>query len=440
MGHWIRVIGIGIIGGLLVAGAARAQDTRSVTLEESIARALEDHGLLQHAEAEALEARAGLQQAQAAWWPSLTTEARYVRLDDRIPPIEGQVPGADETFEIAPIELNQFRSEVRVEQALFTGLQRTGQIRAAGARVEAADAAVTDQRAAVALEVREAYWTLAREHSRVEATEQSLTHVEAHLQDVRAQFEAGAALEHQVLAAEARVAEAQLDRLEATNAVHTARTALNQLIGEAPHAAITLATDPETAMRTDPPAGGTENHPQLTALRQDVAAREAEAGVASRAWLPDLALTGRYLFARPNPNFFFERDQFKGNWEAGVTMRWDVWTGGQRSAAAEGARARLQAAEAQLRHTRREITRGIAREQRAVAGARAAVDAAEHARRQAQAAFEMAREQFEEGAVRSSDVLEAEAAFLRAQQRVTDALTGYARAKAALLYALGRVW
>lgn len=440
MGHWIRVIGIGIIAWLVVAGEAPAQDGQPLTLEESIERALEDHGLLQRTEAEAMEARAGQRQAQAAWWPSLTAEASYVRLDDRIPPIEGQVPGADETFEIAPIELNQFRSEVRLEQALFTGLRRTGQIQAAGARVEAADAAVADQRAAVALEVREAYWTLARERSRTEAAKQSLAYVEAHLQNVQAQFEAGAALEHQVLAAEARVAEAQLDRLEATNARRIARTTLNQLIGEPLHAEITLATNPATAVQAEPSADGIANHPQLAALQQQVTALEAEAGVASREWLPDVALTGRYLFARPNPNFFFERDQFRGNWEAGVTMRWTVWDGGRRSATADGARARLHAAEARLDHTRREITRSIEREELAVAGARGAVHAAEHALRQAEASFEMAREQFEEGVVLSSDVLEAEAALLRARQRTTDARTGLARANAALLYARGRVW
>jgi len=440
MQHGIRVIGISLIAWLLVAEPAPAQDARALTLEESVERALARHGLLQRAQAQAAEARAGKQEAQAAWWPSLTTEASYVRLDDRIPPVEGQVPGADETFEIAPIEFNHFRSEIRLEQMLFTGLRRMGQIRAAEARVDAAGAAVADQRAAVALEVREAYWTLAREHSRVEAADQSLVHVRAHRRNVQAQFEAGAALEHQVLAAEARVAQAQLDRVEATNAVRTARTTLNQLIGEAPHTPVTLVTEVETGGPAAPPGDSLDDHPQLTALRQDVAARKAEAGMASRAWLPDLALTARYLFARPNPNFFFERDRFRGNWEAGVTMRWTVWDGGRRSAAADGARARLRAAEAQLAHTQRELTQRIARDQLAVEGARAAVDAAEHALRQAHAAFEMAQEQFTQGGVLSSEVLEAEAALFRARQRTTEALTGYARAEAALLYARGRVW
>lgn len=440
MVRWRQVLVAALIIGALTGGPAWTQNVRSLTLQESIQHALDNHGLLQRAEAEALEARAGEQQAQSAWWPSLTTEASYVRLDDRIPPIEGQVPGADETFEIAPIEFNQFRSEIRLEQMLFTGLRRTRQIRAASARAEAADAAVAEQRAAVALEVREAYWTLAREHSRVEAAEQSLRHVQAHLQNVQAQFEAGAALEHQVLASRTRVAEAQLDRVEATNAVRMARTTLNQLIGEALHTEIELVTDPETAAQIDPTVDGIDDHPQLRAFQQQVTALEAEAGIARREWLPNVALTGRYLFARPNPNFFFERDQFRGNWEAGMTMRWTVWDGGRRSAVTDGARARLRATEAQLDHTRREIKRRIEREALAAAGARTAVEAANRALRQAEASFEMTQEQFEEGAVLSSDVLEAETALLRARQRTTEALTGYARATAALLYARGRVW
>ena len=428
------------IVGALTGGPAWTQNVRSLTLQESIQHALDNHGLLQRAEAEALEAHAGQQQAQSAWWPSLTTEASYVRLDDRIPPVEGQVPGADATFEIAPIEFNQFRSEIRLEQMLFTGLRRTRQIRAASARAEAADALIAEQRAAVGLEVRQAYWALAREYSRVEAVEQSLRHVQAHLQNVQAQFEAGAALEHQVLAARARVAEAQLDRVEATNAVRTARTTLNQLIGEELHTEIELVTDPETAAQIDLTVDGIDAHPQLRALQQQVTALEAEASIARREWLPNMALTGRYLFARPNPNFFFERDRFRGNWEVGVTVRWTVWDGGRRSAVTDGAWARLQAAEAQFAHTRREIKRRIEQETLAAAGARAAVEAANHALRQAEASFEMTQEQFEEGVVLSSDVLEAETVLLRARQRTTEALTGYARATAALLYARGRVW
>ena len=448
-GSMTRLIGIAILlGGIwgAISIEAQGQEPRSITLDESIERALDEHGMLERARADADEARAMQRRAQSGWWPSIRGQAHYLRLSDNIPPIETEIPGVGETFPIAPIQRNQYHTEVAIEQPLFTGFRRSGERRAAARRAEAADESVHQQRADVALEVRRAYWKLAQAQHRREAVKTAIEHVDAHLNDVRNRREAGAALESHVLAAETRRSEVRLDRVEAENAVRLARTELNQLIGEPRDRPLRLETEDVgrdelldlslDELRTS----ATDNHPRLNALRGHAAALDAEAGIARRQWMPTIALTGRYLFARPNPYFFVERDEFRGSWEAGLSMRWTLWDGGRRSADAEAARARLRSTEAQLDHTERRIDQSVERHHLAVKGAREAVEVGTQAVRHAEASFEMAKEQFEEGAALSADVLEAESALRSAELRKAEAQANYAIAQAELLYALGRIW
>ena len=448
-GSMTRLIGIAILlGGIwgAISIEAQSQDLHSITLDESIERALDEHGMLESAQADADEARAHQRRAQSGWWPSIRGQASYLRLSDNIPPIETDVPGVGETFSIAPIQQNQYHTEIAIEQLLFTGFRRSGERRAAARRVEVADESLHQQRVDVALEVRRAYWSLAKAQQRREAADAAIEHVEAHLADVRNRRTAGAALESHVLAAKTRRSEVQLDRIEAENAVQSARTELNQLIGEPRDRPLRLETEdvgggePLDPSLDEMRASATDDHPRLNALRGHTAALDAEAGIARRQWMPTIALTGRYLFARPNPYFFVERDAFRGSWEAGVTMRWTLWDGGRRSADADAARARLRSAEAHLDHSERRIDQSIERQHLAIEGARKAVEVATQAVRQARASFEMAQEQFAEGAALSADVLEAESALRSAELRKAEAQANYAIAQAELLYALGRIW
>lgn len=405
---------------------------------------LEEYGLLREAEFEAAEARAAARQARSGWWPSISSQASYTRLSDNIPPIGGQLPGADTTFTLAPVELNRYHAEISVEQPLFTGFRRSNQVRAAEHRAEAAQANVAQERASAAFEAREAYWTLFEALNRREALATSLEQVEAHLEDVRNQFEAGAALRRDVLATQTRRAEVRLDRVEADRAVQVARLELNRLAGLPEEAQVVPESDVEldtmTTSLDDLTADMLEEHPEVVTLRRQVEALEAEVRASQGQWLPEAVLTGRYVYARPNQYFFAEQDEFHATWEAGVILRWEVWDGGRRQAETEQASARLHAAEARLEHLKDRISTQVARQHLEARSAREAVEVARQAVSEAEETFRVARNQFKAGAALSADVLDAEAAFRAAQAREAEAVARYAIARAALLNAIGRVW
>src|SRR5690606_27026371 len=119
----------------------------------------------------------------------------------------------------------------------------------------------------------------------------------------------------------------------------------------------------------------------------------------------------RYLYARPNPYFFTEQTRFHGVVELGFAARWDVWQGGRQGAAEREARARLEAAQARLEDARAQVAVEVARERLEVIRAAEAVRVAEQTIEEAEESFRVARQQYDEGAALSADVLAAEEAL-----------------------------
>lgn len=393
---------------------------------------------------EAEGAQAEVRLVRSNRWPSLSSQAGYTRLSDNIPSIGGRLPGADTTVTFAPVELNRYHTEISVEQPLFTGFQRRHRIQAAEHRAEAAQATVAQEQVDVAFEVRQAYWTLFEALSRQEAVETAVKQVGAHLETVRNQRETGAALERDVLAAQTRRSEVRLERLHADSDVQEARLELNRLIGLSTETRVVPQSEVELKTVAAPLDTLTnellEAHPEVSSLRQEMDALQAERRATQGEWFPEVALTGRYVYARPNQYFFAEQDEFHGSWEAGVVVRWDLWDGGRRGAETERAEARFRAAEARLEHLEDQVSTQVAQQYIEVEDAREAVEVARQIVREAEETFRVSQRQFETGAALSEDVLEAEAALRSAQAREAEATSRYAVARAALLHALGRVW
>ena len=491
-----RVPAVGTLGAafLLVLASsapARSQAVRELTVDECVRLGLARNASLRAAGADAAAARASYAQVRAGRLPSVRAQGGYTRLSGNIPPVEFTLPGTDSTFVFQGVELNRYDAELTVEQPLFTGLQLHHRVRAAAQEAEATALDAEQARADVALEIRRAFWNLVRARGVRTSVEVAIGDVDAHVRDVRNRLSAGTVLTRDVLAAQTRRSEVLLERVDADNAVRVGQLELNRLIGLPLTTAIRpvpgLAGEggaipldaagilPDTAgiprdstgipldsadlpldtagIRLDSagtPAGAADvdrlttealaGRPQLGALAARVNALGAQLRAAQGARLPQISFVGRYIYSRPNPYFFMEPDRFHHTWELGLSASWDLWTGGRIGAQAAEARARLQAAEARLADTREQVAVDVARQRlevrragEALAAARGNVDAARES-------FRVARQQFDEGAALSSDVLAAEQAYRRAQASQVGATADYAIARASLLDTLGRVW
>lgn len=438
-------------GTLLVAGAAAlapasaaGQEPRELGVAESVRLGLERSPRLRAAAADAAAAGASSRVARSAMLPALVAQGSYTRLSDNIPGVEFTLPGLDTTFTFQGVELNRYHGELSVAQPLFTGGRLRSLTRAAEYDAAAAELGAAQERAEVAAEIRQAYWELQRARA-VQATMASaLAQVDEHVRDVRTRLAEGAALRRDLLVAQTRRSEVQLEQVEADNAVRLAQLELNRLMGLPLDAEVVPAdvpalaeAEPQLAALT---AAALEERPELGALALQLRGVEARIAAARGQRLPQLDLTGRYLYSRPNPYFFMEQDRFRPTWELVIGGRWSLWEGGRVAAQTGEARARREAAGARLADAREQVAVAVARAHLEVLRARAAAAAAALHVSEAEETYRVVRQQFAEGAALSVDVLEAEQTQRRAQARRAQALADYEIARAGVHRVLGRVW
>ena len=430
--------------------ASEALPTRELTADESVRLGLAHNARRRAASADADAAAAVARQARAGRLPTVRGQAGYTRLSGNIPDVTFALPGSDPVT-LQTVPLDQFRVEISAEQTLFSGSRVRNEIRAAEHGATAAERRTRQDDAELALDIRRAYWELHRATAAREALFGALERVDAHLGDVRSRVREGAALHRDLLSAQTRRSEVQLERLEADNAVRVAQLELDRLLGLPLDVMVRpvpdVATEPtvssgdaSSAPLEDLTAAALAGRPELAALGEEASALGALLRAARGERWPQVDLVGRYVQAQPNPYFFVEQDRFHWNWELGLSARWNLWDGGRRRAREAELAARLEAAEARLAEARAQVAVDVARKQLEVFRSREAVAVAAQNVTEAEESFRVVRRQFQEGTALSADVLAAEEAWRRAEARRTQARADHATAKAAVLAALGQVW
>ena len=451
---WRRCVALGLGGLLLSAGlsgpvaAQRVGDAArpdSLTVEAAVRRALADNPTVEARRQGRRAAAASVRTARSEWFPTLQGTAQYRRLSDNVdytvdlPSLPG---GGGQPVTFAPAILNRYSVRAGVEQPLFTGFRVSNRLEAAQARRGAARAQVEATRQAVAYETRTAYWRLYEARARAEAAVDALRQIERRLVDVRNRRSQGMATEADVLRVRARRDQVRVERIRARNAVQSARRALNEQMGRPVDTPVALAdtvrVGTATVDSTELVARARAQRPDLASLRETVRARTAEVDVAQSDWYPQVALTGSYLYARPNEQLFPPEARFEGTWEAGVRLSWRFSLGRQTDAAVDRARARRLEAQYELRDRRRSAAVEVKTQVEAVAQAREAVRAAQTSVQSARAAYRSVQTRYDEGMVPVSDLLDAEQALRQSRARLATAQADLARARAALDRALGR--
>ncbi len=421
---------------LLVALATRA-GAQELTVEQSVRMGLESNERLRVARADATAARAVQRQVEAGRLPSVRAQANYTRVSD-IPGVEFDVPGLDSTFVFQTAQLDRYHAELSVGVPVLSQIRLGHETRAAEHVARSAELALERERAMLAFEIRRAWWELYRSMAALEAAEAAVVRMDEHVAVVARRVAEGTAITRDLLAAQARRSEVRLERVEAANAVRSARLELNRRIG------LPLDAPVQPAVPAEPLVVDTtavlDEHPQLEALAEQTRARRASLAAATAARLPELDVSARYFVARPNPYYFTDQESFRNTWEFVVSGRWPVWEGGRLSAQRQEARARLEAAEATLADAAERMTVDLARARLELQRASEAVGVAAQNVAEAEESFRVARQQFGEGAALSADVLDAEQALREAQARSSSAEADLAIARAAVLNALGRVW
>lgn len=423
-------------------GAAFAQTPAwPLTLDEALQRGQQES--LRVAELQArVDAAAAVEAGrQAADRPLVAALGGYTRtnhVDVFLIPAPGLLPRV-----LYPDVPDNFRARLDLQWPIYSGGRSDALVRAAHAERGAAGSDLLAARADLTLEITRAFWALVTAREAEDVLNQAVESLDAHVRDIRSRLEQGLVPPNEVLSAEAQRSRERVLALEARNTRVVAEADLRRLIGEdrggeiVPQ--ISGADVPAAPQDIDPLlAEARRLRPERQALQQRVDASRAREVAAGASTLPQIAVTGGYDYAKPNPRIFPRADVWNDSWDVSVNVSWSIWDGGRRRAEQAEASAGTRAIEARAGEFDRQLTLEVRQRWYELDSSRAAIEAASDGVKAAAEARRVVRERFAAGVATSTEVLDAETAVLQAGLDRTRAISNARLARARLERAIGR--
>jgi len=437
---------IAVIAVVFLLPLAAAAQKRPLSLDEAIAAGLEASPGLHASRMEVDSSAAKAREIAAGRLPSLKLGGGYARLSV-VPDFQVTLPISPDPIVVSQSYFNNFNLRLGVQQPLFTGFRLQAGAESARMLESAAGQDLKKDRAEFIFAVKCAYWGLSRAREFEKVIDENIRQVAEHLKDVRAFFDQGLLTKNEVLRSELELSNVEIIRIDARNAAEVALTSLDSLIGLPLDTDVDLTTTAESQASRLPAAddglAGSQvehalvNRPDLKSAEFRIKASELGVKAARSGFYPQIILSGNYYYLRPNPRILPALDEFKGTWDLGISVFFDLWDWGQTKSQTEQAKARLAQARDARKLLEDQAALEVTQSRLSLARAGDKVPVAVQAVGQAEENLRVTRERFKQGVALNADVLDAEVALLQARLSRTQAVIDLVLAQARLEKALG---
>jgi outer membrane protein, multidrug efflux system len=432
-----------VAGALLLATTGLAHADRSLTLADALGLARSHNRDLRGARERIAIANAEVAQVRAALLPTVAVQGKYTHNYKEVDFDIGAL--AAPTFAIADAirgtttnvaEAAAIQDAERQANAAFASTptvvitkqeQLDGGITASVPLVapstyyalsaahknrDAIEATYQVNEANVLVSVAQAYFAAGGTDELVVARRDAVTVATETFDVAKARVAAELANQVESTRAETALVRAQQDLAEAENARAAAYRALATLIGTKEAITVQAVTElPAEPGAVDALVGDARAHrPELTAEQATIAAATANVRASAWRWSPTLSAFGN---AHVQNFTGFSGDKYE--WAIGVQLDWLVFDGGVRDAQRHVAEAQRRAAEAQLELLDDSVTDEVANAHGSLETKRKGVGAAQRAVTLARETLRLIRAQYEAGAAKQLDVLQAQDVLVSAE-------------------------
>ncbi len=402
------------------------------TLERALEHALAHNPDAQIAQQRIRAARAGLEQANSAFWPRVQFASSYMVTDNPMM-VFGSIlnqrafPGPSLDFNHVP-DVDNLNAKGFATVPLYVGGRNKAGRQAAKANAEAALQDNEAIRNALGFEVSQAFYTILKTRQFIRAAEAAVNSYQTNVAIANKRLEAGTALKTEVLDIQVRLAQAREDLVRAKNANALALRALRNLLGIEEGDFGVAEGAPQTAA---PDSGDFSRRPELAAARQRERAAEEQTRVAKSGYYPRLSAFGSLDY-----DYGWKYENGGGSYTAGGLLQWDLWDGKLTSGKVHEANANLESAREELRKLRLALGLEVEHARLDLQAAEERLDVTSRAVDQATESMELTRSRFEQGLALSTQLIDAETALLGARVRRAEAEADQRIAVAALRKAL----
>ena len=444
-----RQVGLGVIfmrrtlAMFVLAVPLAAQE--ALTLRQAVDLALRSSPLVAAADAGEKEAEARIHQARSGYLPRLQFSESLQRGNNPVfvfSSLLTQHQFSQGNLALGPLNrpdaLSNYQSRLSVEQVLFDSRQTSNGVEAARFTRQMAGEETRRSHSDVILDVLRTYFGVQLAEKNLEVARQSRESAQADLERAELIYQSGRSTQADVLAVRVHLAAMREQEIRASNDLAVACAALNDALGVSLDRAFDLTTPLESGAAA--PEATLEHYRRLAAehrpeLRQAELAESlarTEAQIAGSAYWPQVVFQGTLEADRQNFS-----SNGGANWLTAVTLRWNLWTGGETRARVQQARF----AESRVEALRKRADSGIQLEVRkAYLDVRAAaqrVEVATAAAAEAEEAHRIIQNRHQAGLTTVTELLRSETALAAARTRRLAAIYDHRVAEAALEHAAG---
>lgn len=428
----------------LLAAPLWAQD--DLSLPGAVQVALAHNSSITAASAGEHAAEAGVRAARAGWLPKLNYAESFARSDNPVFVFSSLLTEHQFTadnFALGPLNrpdaLNNFQSQLAVDQTLYDGGRTRQMVRAAGLAQQMSGEEGRRARMQVLAGVARSYYDVLLAAASLKAAQEAIHSADADLHRAENVRAAGMSTDVDVLSIRVHRAQVEEERIRRAADLDVARAALNDVLGLPLDTAHTLTTKLAPFQPADGPlqeyeGGALAARPEAREVELAASLAQAQIGAAHGALLPQVS--ARAAFEADRQRFI---DRGGANWLAGVSLQWNLFNG-------FGDRARIDAATQGLRRAQAEQARassGIRLEvRRAYAGRRAAeqrIAVADAAVAEAAESLRITQNRYTAGLANVTDLLRTETAVLESRTRHLAAIHDQRIAAVALELAAGKL-
>jgi len=417
----------------------------ALTLRQAVDLALHSNPLAAAADAGEKEAEARIHEARSGYMPRLQFSESLQRGDDPVfvfGSLLTQHQFSDANFAIGslnrPDAMNNYQSQLTVEQVVFDGRQTSRSVEAAHFTRQMAGEDTRRSHSDITLNVLCAYFGVTLSEKNLEVARQSVDSARADLDRAESIYQSGRSTQADVLALRVHLAAMQEQQIRASNDLAVSRAALNDALGVSLDRKFELTTPLQSSVGA--PEGTLEDYRRLAAesrpeMRQaELAQRLArtQQQIAGATYWPEVAFHG--IVEADRQNFLSKGG---ANWFTAVTLRWNLWNGGETKARVEQARFAEARAEALRKRADSAIHLEVLKSYLALGAAAQRVEVTAAAAAAAEEAHRIIQNRYQAGLITVTELLRSEAALAAARTRRLAAVYDRRVAAAALEHSAG---
>ena len=419
------------IAGLVLLWSLSALCAEPWTLERALQQALSGNPDARLAQQRIVAAQAGLDQANAAFWPRVQLQSSYSASDNPMLAfgsiLNQRAYNSSLNFNDVPT-VDDLNARGLVTVPLYAGGKNTATRKAASANTEAAKQDNAAVQNALGYEVARAFYTVLKSRQFIRAAEAGVNSFEANLAVAKKRLDGGTLLKSGVLDIEVRLAQAREDLVRARNSNALATRALRNLLGIETGEFEVADAAPQTRA---PDSGDFSGRPELTAASHRERAAQEQVTAAKGSYLPRVSAFGSLDY-----DYGWKYENGGGSYTAGALLQWDVWDGKLTRAKVREANANLESSREERRKLRLALDLEVEQARLELKAANERLSVTDQAVAQATESASLTRARFEQELALPKDTIDAETALVAARVRRAEAEADRQIATAAVRKAL----